>query len=163
VDLLSKRAGLMRRSMLTAQSTVAIAVGQASGSTNENNGNIHVSVINPANAGGTLTTVSANFNVLAARNVAFFTCDTSFVVRAISTSVSSVAGQSSYAVSLAVQTGDYIGLWIADANFVNPRYAAGSSSYWRNGTLTAAKPTAGATLSGLTQVTSRDLNLSGAS
>jgi hypothetical protein len=153
----------MRRAMLTGRSATPITVGLAAGTNAGFSDNIHISAANPAAASGTITSVSARFVVNSASNVAFFTCDSARVVRAISASVAAVNGQSSYVVSLTVQAGDFIGLWIANGNNVERcDNTAGPPGMYSNSSVNTAKPTVGQDLSGSTTLaTTRQLNCAG--
>lgn len=91
---------------------------------------------NPLNATGTITTVNANF-ASAGITIAFALISPANVIRSISANTTSVSGVSTYAVSLAGEAGDYIGVWGA-AN-VQPRYTATIGvTLYRN--TTTAKP-----------------------
>lgn len=82
----------------------------ASGST-ENTANRYLSWdSDPATTSGTVTQVQAN--LASSGNVAFFTISSADVVRAVSTTVAGTAGTANYVVSLAVEPGDRIGIWV---------------------------------------------------
>jgi hypothetical protein len=142
----------MRRSMLTASSKVAVSVGHdpdvgADGGATA--GQIEFTTAAAA-ATGTITQVKAKF-LAGGAQVAFFTISSGGVVRAITSNMTSVAGTSTYAVSLAIQTGDWIGCWIAGlVGADDVLYYKSAPGGTRKSISTASKPTVGASLGGAT-------------
>lgn len=93
---------------------------------------------------GTVTSVSARF-ATAGGTIRFFTIrDVSGTptVRAATGNLTSVAGLSAYAVSLAIQPGDTLGVYQSGGT-AGLRYAAGTGNYTRDGGATS--PSAGTT------------------
>lgn len=103
-------------------------------------GGAHWTTTDLAAENGTITAVSINQGV--AGDIAIFTMDSAtLTVRAISDTVTTVVGVNNLTVSLAVVTGDLVGVWCSGGTAL-PRYAAnGGESVQRANA--ATKPTVG--------------------
>lgn len=142
----------MRRALLTATKVAApITIGSTTG-TNQSvlgaGSNCVISARSPASGTGVCSTVSTRLVVTGSRTLAFFTCSPARIVTDITATVAAVNGLTTYSgFALAANAGDYIGIWITDADkaFVELRGTSGSGTYYWGSTVTT-KPTVGTNL-----------------
>src|SRR5690606_36062491 len=109
---------------------------------------------NPLNANGTITSVRADFDSVG-QTIAFFLISPANVIRSVTPNLTSVVGEHTYAVDLAGEAGDFIGVWSSGSSGVRRTEGVTGVSTFID--IAGAKPAPGDPRARLSTVASRAL------